>query len=271
MNQRESQNGIGVHGAQDSDNRVASMLSALPRVNAPENFEFGVKAKIAARKDVQGGVRIVPFLKVAAPLCLLLVFGAFFLFYGPTGDTNVPEVVQNPSVPAAPIARTASEQPVPEQSVPPAPLVSVLGPRADDELAQAQTTAARAVEPVRKTQTSRRSVNISADVRTSGGSIDRTLGSANTISPPGLGGGTIPVADVFGIIGVQADFVGGTWKVSSSKENSMAQRAGIAAGDVIEAIDGRPLAEKTTFKGSITPTSVRVKRDGKQVELKLGN
>lgn len=268
MNQRESQNGTSAHNAQDSENRIASMLSALPRIDAPDNFEFGVKAKIAARRDVQGGVRILPFLKVAAPLCLLLVIGAFFVFYGPSTDRNVPDVVQNPAPSqSTTIARAPQlEQPVPANLAP-----TVSEPRAAGEITGRQERDARSIEPVRRTPVVKRWVAPATDVRTNGGSIDRTLGSANTISPPGFGGGDIPVGQVLGMLGVSADFVDGSWKVRSSAENTLARKAGMAAGDVIEAIDGRLLGEKTTFKGPVTPRSVRVKRDGKQIELKLGN
>ena len=60
---------------------MTAMLSALPRVEAPGNFEFGFRR--ASRQDVESnamGFRSV--LKLAAPLALILVVTAFVFFTG---------------------------------------------------------------------------------------------------------------------------------------------------------------------------------------------
>ena len=77
--------------ARETDD-VSNLLGALPRVEAPANFEFGVKARIAAgNRSPQAS--LVPFLKVAAPLSFVLLLAAFVIFYGivPTND-NAPTV-----------------------------------------------------------------------------------------------------------------------------------------------------------------------------------
>ena len=274
MNQRELQNNEGDGDALDSDiSRLTALLSALPRVEAPGNFEFRVKASIAGGRTPR--TSLVPFLKLVAPLSLVLLVGAFVIFYGTLpSSTDVPAVIDT--------AGSEFTVPQPSADVTGPPPVTVSGPQISETVAsqpeRASTTSERS-GPVRRTKAV-------ADNRSQGGSIDRTLESANTILPPGfqsvdprkrgvvpsnVGDADIPVKDVLQMLGVSAELGGDGWKVRSAAANGMAERAGVRAGDVIEAINGTSLAAKTTFKGGVSVKALRVRRDGKQVNLTLGN
>jgi hypothetical protein len=58
MDRNEIENGVNKLESLGGDDRViADLLSALPRVEAPANFEFGVNAKIAAgQPQVSSGI-----------------------------------------------------------------------------------------------------------------------------------------------------------------------------------------------------------------------
>ncbi len=167
----------------------------------------------------------------------------------------------------------------------------MLPPAPSSTISRPQTNELIAGQPERVSVTNertgpvRRSSNPVSDNRSRGGSIDRTLGSANTILPPGFqsepqkkdiaasnaGGADIAVRDVLQMLGVSADPDADGWRVRSAAANSMAQRAGVRVGDVIEAINGTPLEPNMTFKGGISVKTLRVRRDGKQVTLYLKN
>jgi C-terminal processing protease CtpA/Prc len=81
--------------------------------------------------------------------------------------------------------------------------------------------------------------------------------------------GQIAIRGVLEFVGVRADFSNLGWKVKSVDSNSMAERSGVKAGDLIEAINGLPVTDGTQFSGSFTGKNLRVKRDGKTVEIDL--
>jgi S1-C subfamily serine protease len=121
-------------------------------------------------------------------------------------------------------------------------------------------------------------------VRSNGGSVEYGVREPERILPRGFNSVNsnrsanvntdrvdtgVPVRNVLGILGVNAEFVGGECKVSAVAENSLGAGAGIKAGDVIETIDGRAVNGETRLKGN-GPKSFVVRRDGKRVNLRIG-
>jgi hypothetical protein len=272
MNQRELKNSGGRLDALDQEDRdVAALLGALPRVEAPRNFEFGVKARIAKGSPARNTT--VPFFKVAAPLGLLFAVAGLGIFYGtlPAGDDN--QTAQAPVTAEAPVVAARTETAV----LPPS--VTVVPETAPPSAAKAERAS---IEP-RKVSPSpvRQAVNTRTADRSVGGSVDSSLGSANTILPRGLdsanprnaningngAGAQIPVRDIFEMLGIDAEFVDTGWKVRSLMVNSIASRAKVRLGDIVEAIDGNPLKGSSTPRGSVTVLTIL--RDGKSINLNL--
>ena len=273
MDHRQIQNGMSKFEADDADgSEVTALLNALPRVQAPDNFEFGVRAKIARRGQTTSG--LTPFLKLAAPFGLVLLIGVIVLFYGlRPSDTDV-AVIPAP-------ARTESNfvPPPTEVKTAPASEVSVPQTAQRNEPAPVPERASAATDtrgPVRKS-------NNPAGPSTGGGSFDISLGSAKAKLPPGFDSASprtssidsntassgSPVREALEILGVIANFANAGWRVGSVTANSMAARGKVMAGDVILAIDGQQLKSDSTIKGGISTLTVR--RDGKTLSLKLGN
>ena len=271
MNQHET---VGLeHGD------VADMLGSLPRVEAPSDFEFGVKAKMAAGNA--GTRAFLSFIKVAAPLSLILLIGAFAIFYAtlPAGETvaTTPGVAPetNSFSPAAPAAAAAQEPRSSEADRPTldAPLARTMAP-----------TIAAVTVPKKSEATPKKRTQAGTAREEGGGSTTQALGTIKVITAPGIpdpsknrssnnisGTGDIPIREILEVMGLKADFSGGGWIVRSAAKNSIASRAGIQSNDVIEAVNDQSVGEKTMLKNGFQGKSISVRRDGKSVELELKN
>jgi hypothetical protein len=272
MNQRETKNSVS--NAFDPDGGdVAALLIALPRVEAPKDFEFGVRAKIAAGGSPRRAA-LIPFLKVATPLSLVIAMAGFGIFYSTLPTENPKQVVTSSEGVLPPIA-------APRIDAPAATLPETVSSPHIDQPVPVQPQRASVEREI--TRPARRSTNSSMSVDSSGGgSRVFMLESANTKNPRGLdiipnslshgdnanvAGAQIPVRDVFGMLGLDAELVDGGWKVRSVAENSVASRAKVQAGDIIEAIDGQQLKGNTMPKGTAAVATIR--RDGKTISVSL--
>ena len=271
MNPRELETEISMDG---DERKVAALLGSLKRVEAPGNFYFGVRARIAAGAPSERS-SIFRFVKIAAPLTLVLLVGAFVLFFGSIPKSDTPSVVESGPVVDQP--RQTPRDPAPPVIVEETPGDRVSGPNVaesgpterfgGDQIVPAERDVAHrsnSNSDKRKGRTS------SSDVPMRGGSFDQTKNIRKVISPTGIGGDTA-VEEVFGMLGIQADFVNNGWKVRAAKQGSIAERSGFQPGDVIESIDGLAVTDKTSFKGGFNGKAFGIRRDGKPMEIKLGN
>lgn len=264
----------------DAESRkVAEMLGSLKRVEAPSNFEFGIRARIANGAPAEKW-SLVPILKVAAPLSLVLIVAMSVIFYQTrpqvdTAEDNAPRI-QSSSEASSTIARSGisnNSEPVPAPST---------------EEPVSLPPAQRGLKPVLAQDGSnpdRRPSTRGGQVRPSSGTSEQfLLRPANTINPPEFRPGNqknansntaadtdIPVREILEMIGVVGDPTDGGWKVSSTKEGSLAHKSGVRSGDVIEAIDGRAISAGTKFQGPSGGRTLRVLRNGKSLDVKLTN
>jgi hypothetical protein len=258
--------------ADGNERKVAEMLGSLKRVEAPANFEFGMRAKIAAGAP-KTRASLIPFVKLAAPLALVLIVGAVVLFYGSLpSTTDAPPVVEKQAVEKP----QAVERTLPPVITEPQPAERASGPNATESEPRREADNSRSLDSQvarrRSSDTGKRdrrggSVDIPLH---RGGSTDFGITQSNTISINGTDK-NIPVKEVFNMMGINADFVNKGWKVRSTSEGSIAQKAGLQGGDIIELIDGLAVSEKTAFKGGFNGKTFSVRRDGKPVEIKLTN
>ncbi len=250
---------------------VVDMLGALPRVTAPSDFDFRVKARIAdGTSSVSGRSWLLSMSRFAVPVLLLLVVGVYFGFrsmVSPEREVNVANEA-NPAV-VAPVVPTAVDT-----------FTSVPSKELTAELAPVKT---KEVDPKLTTAVSNSIIPISNSSISGGGSVERGLGTSRTIYPRGIDPnakapvmpkefdqvGKVFAKDVLNLLGVDVVYSATGWKVASVADNSAAQRAGVRAGDVVEAINDQPVGEKTNFKGSFTTKNMRVKREDKIVDLDL--
>lgn len=265
-------------GLSADEAKARQMLSGLKRVEAPKNFGHAVQARIANARpeDFRAPGSSLVFLRYAMPLALVLLVVGGFVINGlySVNDNSVPAVAESqlalpvPVVPqsTAPANETASTtnepQTGPEDRTPVIP---------DPELLAAQP----------RTRKERRAANSG---NTGGGSFDSTLESRPTIinvsrrpespaAPPKAGqmgpAGQISVRQVLEFAGIQAEFSREGWKIGSVTTHSISARSGLKAGDLIEAINGLPVTDGTQFSGGLAVKNLRIKREGKTLDIDL--
>lgn len=261
-------------------NAVAGLLGSLPRVEAPNDFDFRVKARIAAGRPAR--VSWFPNVaRVAVPLGLVLSVGGYFGYRS---------VYQPASADVAAVANTQANsfvqrQPSIDVSTTNSPSTLSTDPiNAEKMLTKPQSVDEKVVASVSNSQIrtpNPSSSSVSDDRR--GGSFDITQNDSKKVYPKGVDPrrrvlvtprefqqpGAISAKDVLTLFGADVVYSESGWRVAAVKVDSSAQKAGLKSGDVVEAINDLPLNEKTSFKGQFSGKSMRLKRDGSTVLVDL--
>lgn len=244
---------------EEQDEKIASMLGGLERVDAPGGFESRVLRRIAEKAP--GGEFDRPvlllMLKFAAPAAMLLLMGLFFVFFGSSEVSNalVPPV-QEPNTPMAPATTEAP--------------LSI-----DGALASILTTESPSVQPpinaARPKPASKPGI-MSEDFAVQGpGETFRP-----DVPPPTQEAGIpsrrfLPV-QLLDIIGIQGGCTPANCSVRAVRSNSPAEKAGARESDVVVSIDGRPVDAMHVYAAEKPEiSSITVRRDGKIVRLQLNN
>ncbi len=258
---------------------VAGLLGTLPRVEPPNDFDFRVRARIAAGRPTRA-VWFPAAARVAVPLGLVLSVGGYFGYravYQPA-SSNVAAVANTQTnaviIPsnAVEISTSNAVAPTSTDEVSAEKMV-VKPPVVDDKMLAASNT--NITKPVV-------SGGVLRDDR-SGGSFDESIKESRTVFPRGLNPhsrvvvkpkdfdrpGSITAKDVLTQFGAEVVYSDGAWRVAAVKDKSAAQSAGLKSGDVVEAINDQTLGEKTAFKGQFSGKSLRFKRDGATVTIDL--
>lgn len=254
----------------EDERKVASMLGALKRVEAPSDFDLRVKGRIARGLPSTSSApvfrRWLPYAALPAlliGLAGLLAFSGMFTFDG----ANVPEVTESRFQPAP--------TPVVEPTSPSAELPREI---ARDEIAPPPMDAmSRTVA----TRNERRGVPI-REVRSL--SFDTGLGITNkVIQPRGIPvdprivapqPGTaqdrgIKVQEILSSLGIAAEKSPDGWRVAKVNEGSQAEKSGVRISDIIEAVGSHVVKGKDSLDGNISIDSITLVRGGKRVNVKL--
>ncbi len=240
------------------DAKVREMLGVLPRVDAPNDFDFRLKARIAASGAKYLKPRGFPALRVAAPLALALAVLAFIAIAGiySVNDNSVPQVAEG-DVPM-PNANKNQPQELVAGNPNPEPNLDEKDKPKDAEIA------ANPDKP--RSQTS-------AENNNGGGSRDTAVKDPNVVLQGGFETkNSFAVKDILEIIGIDASFSNKKWRVKSVRTNSPAERKGVKAGDTVEAINDIALpAETITLNGPFTGKKLTIARGGAKMEIDLQN
>lgn len=249
--------------ADTGEEKVAAMLGSLKRVDAPADFDFRVRARIAQGRPSEKRVSWFPtFARVAAPAMMLAAVGGYFGYNALyTGNVNVSEVADSAPVAIAPVVVPTSNE------VAPAPAatteVAVKSPGNTDQTVAAAPKKDASTTAVKKPETPE------------GGSVDMALretkrpgGVVNTgNSSPVIPTSTLSVREIFSAMGIRASFSGTGWRVSSASGRAAA--AGLKTGDIIETVNGKAVGANTIFDEKFSGSTLRVKRDGATIQISL--
>lgn len=261
----------------EKDEAVRNLIAGLPRLEAPGDFDMRVRARIAAGRPA-GTSWLTPLVRVAVPAALLLAIGGYLGYYALYQNVATSEPVAgvrstDPELMSKPdgegVVKPTDQQMSDSIAKQPA------NDRTDNRIDVSPNTTDPSMDGRRKS---------GSKVRNPGGGTydeDLALREGHRLLPRGLdanmrrvtnvdaGGNGISPKDVFETIGVVASYTSDAWKVGSVTPNSMADKSGVKAGDIIEAINDQTLAEKTSLGRTFTSKSVRVRRDGRTIKLDL--
>lgn len=281
----EDKNIGGTKGNFASDEeKISNLLSGLKRVEAPKDLEFHVRSRIA-RSTARGqqGTSWFPVLKYGMPLLLFLMIGGVVLWNSSLFDRVAPDTAREPVN-----AGTEVVAAQPQQTQPELPGTSEVNSAREETVASVtEDQPVREPEPVRDGEPARRPAERIRDTppASTDGSTDLTVRAAPTpINPPGMQGPETnvrrdpgemapkpePIKDALQSIGVTVESVEGALVVRSVSAGGFGSELGIKAGDRIEAIDGRPVNDKSVFeKGAFKVKTVKVKRGATVMNLQV--
>ena len=274
--------------------RVWQMIDNLARIDAPKNFDFHVKARIANSKPETFQPKFMSVLRYVLPLSLVvlvlgvLAFNQSFFF----GGSEVPQVAEvnqppanisiNPSLNFAPPEQIAevdnSEQtyaadenkkPNDSNETP-----SLIRNEPEEKFIAVKSIKNPLPKPRRKQPkndfdtNSRTSAATSATVLT-----PENLNANKTIetSPNVNTQTTISDEEIWSFLGIEIVKENGKRKVRMITPNSYADRSGVKTGDVIEAIDGVKLSAEPIRTKQIEVKKLTVMRGAEKIEITLKN
>jgi hypothetical protein len=273
--------------------QVWMMIDNLRRVDAPNDFDFRVKARIANAKPVDFQPRFFPILRYVLPIGLVvLVLGVFAFntsfFFGSNTAPQVavsfsptPSIAESPatvnfSTPEPMVATVNPPQPSPGENI--VAESSNVKPTANEQ--GSQFIAANSTRRVQRE--SRR--NASDDFNNGAGSrviagtlpsvlVPEEFSSNKPVAPSMSAGNQNPITDVqiLNFIGIETVSEKGGKRVKSVKPDSLAERSDVRVGDVIEAIDGKRIGEKPLLMETFESKKLTVVRAAKKIEIVLQN
>ena len=250
---------------QEND-QVAKMVGGLKRVNAPANFESRVQARIA-RVEKPKNAWAFGFLKIGLPVAALGALALFFYLasYSSIKQTDVvvrantnsqPVRSPNPdSLPGTVVAPT-------NDKIPHDDIAGVNRPTVNTNIA---------LRP-KKEITNR-----------GGGSMDQGFNAApQDKMPPGFNTNptqidpgnrpvrtSVPAEEILRYAGVQSEARANQLVAGSVVASSPAEKWGVKAGDIIEALNEVKVTPSSSFPSGVSLKSIRVRRNGKSVNLKF--
>lgn len=255
--------------ADAGEEKVAALLGSLKRVDAPADFDFRIRARIAQGRPAEARSSWFPtFARVAAPAVMLAAVGGYFgynVLYD-AGTVNVPVVADSGTVTPAPVIVPTTNEVVP------APVATTDVAVAKPPVSTEETFAAA---PKKDSPTTA----VKKPETPEGGSVDMALRETNTLSTrpgnvvntgnssPVIPTSTLSVREVFSAMGIRASFSATGWRVSSASGRAAA--AGLKTGDIIETVNGRAVGANTVFDEKFSGSTLRVKRDGATIQISL--
>ena len=265
------------------DDEVSRLLSAMKRVEAPSDFDFRVKARIAAGRPAGWRPFGLPVtVGYAMPLVLLVLIGAYFGF----NALNANKPVNAPTVAEA-VTHVTPLPPTVAASQPAEPSNDVIATPANPGTEESASVKKKVNSGGESGENPAKKLphNALPSKQSGSGSYDSAGNKERKIYPRGINPNQLPPSKSSGLdrtapveaqvflnfFGMKGSFGDAGWKVESVTPDTLATRSGVKAGDVIEAIDDQALSDKTTFKGKYNAKSLRVRRDGTSIQIVLKN
>jgi hypothetical protein len=280
MNDQEVKNEPEMVSA--DDRKLREMCLSLKRIDAPKDFDFKLKARIAKTNPGKFQPRFGWAFRYALPV-LAIVMLATVLAYN-SGFWSSPE---NKSVAAtSPVDELKNSASLPDNNLVAVQIspsssdsnsdnANVPAPKSpklpENEIAQSNLAQ---VKHEKKSVESKDNSSGSRDFSSTNGTVEQPKFNSN-LSPriPESFIKTNPtsIQSILSDIGIKAALENGKWTVKSVTPNGMTERSGVKKDDVIEAIDDQPISSETKFDKTFSGKTITVSREGKKLEIKLQN
>jgi hypothetical protein len=266
-----------------SDEKVKSLLSSLPRIEPPGDFDIRVNARIASAGTSGRSKRPLIWAKFAVPALAAVALAA--VFFGGIDRQDVREQVVSPvsnySEPGAVASQDEMASALPQPDVkaedPPEPALAEKDVPVRRDVSQERRIGSRPSDDahrgaVRRAQPSEEGGAFEEAGRAGSRILPRGFEQGNDVRPEnGVSEPTtsVSIADILSIMGVDADRQPDGWLVRSVRAGSVAQKSGVQAGDIVEAIDDTDIRVMSELKSRFDGSSLRVNRAGKSLRLPI--
>jgi len=264
------------------DEKVRKMIGDLKRIDAPKDFDFRLKARIANATSTNFQPRFLPVLRYILPLSTILVIFVFVILNGLYFPDN-----QAVSLVAENIPPTNIEQKSPLVM----PLANEQVVAKDENLVVEDTPIKQAVKPLADkpqfmavkspTTNPKKNLIVKDKKDNGGGSRDSALSvSPINITPKGIDlnptqanppntetSKPLNAQQILSQLGIEAVFSDSSWKVKAV--DSLSKGSGVKVGDVIEAIDGEKLTDKPLSAKTVEVKKLTILRGAEKIEISL--
>lgn len=257
------------------ERKLREMCCALKKVEAPKDFEFKVKARIAQAQPRDYEPRFGFAFRYGLPaLALIVVFGLFFYNGGllspgnnqmAAGSTIVspdPALPQNAAVsrftspeeqePATSSPAVQNQEPSRTFEKAPAPQIAEILPQKTEKIGRQE----------KKDLGDGSKVFSSTEGKPKQPRVIELSNSQNIEQ-----NNPIALKGIFSTFGINAAFENGKWTVKSVNGNNL----GLKENDVIEAIDDKPLGTEFISSKFVSAKTFTVNRNGEKFVIKLQN
>ena len=277
--------------------RVWQVIDGFAPVDAPNDFDFRVKARIANakpddfRQPLFPVLRFVMGLSIVGLILAFVVFNGFYSFDNKTVPSSLaennfqsPAQIKNPSTKPSPIEQIAVAA-VPQSTENEKSIVEITERITEQpgSKKQPRTSKNETLLVAFKDKRNLQERNRKDDDKNLGGSQDRALRPIRVITPRGIPNlpqtiqnssnfnnvNPITVEQILSQLGIESVLENGNRKVKKITQNSVAERSNVKIGDIIELIDGEKITSESIRAKIIEGKKLTVVRGTEKVEIPL--
>lgn len=279
------------------ERKINRLLKSLPRAEAPKDFDFHLKARLARAPQRRERTLLPWSLRFALPVAAFAVILSALALSGvfapspatpdlaaqrPASETTAPAgnfVSEAQALPVAggPPSEVALAAPSPRADERPkvaGPFVAVREARAAESPRKSLASAAKIQnEKIQNEKIQNEKMQNKESASTDPGVLTPILdpNPANPKPEAASAPKTRPVGELLEFLGAKSSLENGRWRVQSVAPNSLAERSGVKADDVVEAINDRPVAADTVLPDRFESKTVTVRRAGARLDLVIKN
>jgi hypothetical protein len=262
------------------EQKIREMCFSLKKIDAPPDFDFKLKARIASTSPRDFQPRFGFALRYAMP-ALALIFALGLLafsggFWSSKDNQTVAKssiAVTNPALPTN--SMTSNFSATDDKNQTNGNPVILPANQESTKVPEKPLVADIILRTPKKDSRENKKESLGGSRDLSSTSVipkQPNFNNSNTLLPnPQDNEKFTPmfVKDALSIMGVKAEFEKGKWTVKSVTANSLGDSSGVKENDIIEAIDNQPLSAETVFNKTVNGEVLIITRNGVKSRIKL--